>query len=101
MSSQLCLKKLVGSDSIIQKAFDVLNSFYWTPEEIAIYDKIEKNQRDYINSMQGEREEGKKEGIEERNRQIVEAMLSKGLQLQEIADMTGINVEEVKKGMQQ
>ncbi len=134
------LKKLVGKDIIIQKAFDVLNSFHWTPEQIATYDKIEKNERDYLNSMQGTREEGREEGIKEgeekgrkkgieegmkkgeekgrkkgieegmkkgeekgkkeRDREIVGAMLAKGLKLQEIADLTGINVEEVEKGMQ-
>ena len=44
-------------------------------------------------------EQGIEQGKKERDREIVEAMLSKGLPLQEIADLTGIHIEELKKGM--
>ena len=45
---------------VIQKAFDVLDSFYWTPAQLVSYENIEKINRGYVNNMEGAMEKGEK-----------------------------------------
>ena len=98
------LKKLVGKDKIIEKAFKVLDSFYWTPEQIATYDKIEKRERDYLNSMQGAREEGEEKGRQQGRkeekqeyRDTIKELTKKGKMPQEYADLLLQALKEKEK----
>ena len=42
------LAKLIGSDAVMKRAYDELNRFYWTPEELARYEREAKNEMDFI-----------------------------------------------------
>ena len=103
------LEKLVGKDKIIQKAFKVLDRFYWKPEQIATYEKIEKDEMDYKANLEGTREEGReegrKEGIEEGMKKgkkegieegMKKATLSMAKKLQELGVSEDI-IEKAKK----
>ncbi len=88
------LEKLVGKDKIIQKAFKVLDRFYWTPEQMATYEKIEKAEMDYKANLEGTREEGREEGIEEGMKKgkkeyqdKIKELTKKGKMPQEYADL--------------
>ena len=72
------LKQLVGTDVVIQKAFDVLDRFYWTPTQLASYENVEKINRDYVNSMEGAKEKGIEEGMKKGKKEGIEEGMKKG-----------------------
>ena len=58
--------------------------------------RIERNSLIMSGKMEGEREgilKGRQEGI----REVVQHMLAKGLKLEEVADFTGLSVDEIRK----
>ena len=65
------------------------------------YEAREKAIRDYHSQMQASREEGRKEGREEGKKEgvasIITNMLRKGKSPEEIADMTGEDLEEIQE----
>lgn len=75
-----------------------------SPQERAIYDEHLKQYRDNLAALEAARldgiEEGKKAGIEEgihaRNREIVQKMLSAGLSVDFIAQMTGLTLADIE-----
>lgn len=75
-----------------------------SPQERAIYDEHLKQYRDNLAALEAARldgiEEGKKVGIEEgvqaRNREIVHRMLSEGLSMAFIAQMTGLTLTDIE-----
>ena len=40
------LKEIIGTDTILEKAYDALNQFFWTPKELDAYEQELKRQRD-------------------------------------------------------
>ena len=68
------LKKLIGGDKIIKKAFKELDHFYWTEEEMRTYEAVLKRDRDHAailgaamdKGIQKGKIEGKIEGMEDR-----------------------------------
>ena len=56
------LKKLIGNDLIIEKAYQELDSAFWTDEELRTYEKIEKQTKDYIASLEQKYDEGMAKG---------------------------------------
>ena len=47
-TSEEDLKKIIGHDQIIEKAYDELNRFSWNEEELLTYDQAEKYEGAYI-----------------------------------------------------
>ncbi len=58
------LKKLIGQDRIIGKAYKELNRFSWNEKELHTYDQMEKYEGVHIASMAYQYDEGEKIGIE-------------------------------------
>ena len=56
------LKKLIGSDEIIERVYQELNRFFWNEEELLAYDRAEKAKNDYLSSMEKKFMDGKAEG---------------------------------------
>lgn len=103
------LSNIIGSDEIIERAYDELNKFSWNEEELLTYSQAEKYESTYIAAMDQKydegieigREEGREEGIgigEHREKtQIAMKMLAKQLPLDLIHQVTNLSMEDLMK----
>ena len=97
------LHKIVGKDRIIKKAYDELNSFYWTEDELMRYDTVIKCEKDYEAVLDQKYEDGlnqgkiqgKAEGRIEERREMVIKMFTKGMDDALIAELSGLTPDEV------
>lgn len=98
-TSEEDLQKIIGSDLVIKRAYDELNQFNWTEEELNNYDRELKRildnraAEDAIFSLGQDKgkEEGRKEGKEE----VVINMLKDGFDINTIAKITGLSSEQI------
>jgi predicted transposase/invertase (TIGR01784 family) len=106
------LQKLIGSDQIIERAYDELNRFSWDEQELLTYEQAEKYEGAYKASMaqkfdegkiEGEKaglEKGKVEGKIEGEKtallKVAKNMLKQGLETQSIERMTGLSKKEIE-----
>jgi predicted transposase/invertase (TIGR01784 family) len=103
-TSEQDLHKIIGHDLIIERAYDELNRFSWNEVELLTYDQAEKYEGAYNASMEQKfdegvakgKKEGLVEGIEKRNKEIALTMLSKGMDLEIVAMVTGLSKENIK-----
>ena len=83
-TSEQELRKLIGHDQIIERAFDELDRFSWNDDEIRTYDQAEKYAGAYRASMAQKfdegKKEGKREGIEEGKREGIEEGKKEGIE---------------------
>ena len=114
-TSEADLRKLIGSELVIERAYEELNQFNWTEEELLTYEqetkRIMDNQaaEDYtIKQMKLQVIEaeikGKAEGIEigearlrEEKNMIARAMLLDGDSVEKIARITGLSIEKINE----
>ena len=99
------MRKLIGSDLVIERAYEELNQFNWTEEELFTYEqetkRIMDNQaaEDYM--LKQAKSEGKAEGVEigkaERDIEIAKAMLLDGDSAEKIAKITGLSIADINK----
>ncbi|MGI2257558.1 Rpn family recombination-promoting nuclease/putative transposase [Candidatus Cardinium hertigii] len=124
-TSEEDLKKLIGSDLVIQRAYEALNRFNWSEKELFTYEqeikRIMDNQavEDYM--KQKARQEGREEGIRigeekgirigeekgirigeengklERNVEIAKTMLKEGDSVDKIIRVTGLSRADIQK----
>ena len=109
------LQKLIGSDSIIQKAYTALNHHYWNETELAIYEELKRIHmdnkaaraqelyEDEINvknaKMEGEvivLKKGEAIGIEKGKIEIAKQLLQNGVGIDVIARSTGLSKEQIE-----
>jgi predicted transposase/invertase (TIGR01784 family) len=97
------LEKMAKDDKIISQAYHALDQFYWTDNEIALYEQERKSQLDsqaiinfalHIGRKEG-RLEGHKEGLKEGKIEVAKKMISKGIDLETILGMTGLSKEDL------
>jgi predicted transposase/invertase (TIGR01784 family) len=95
------MKTILHNDSVIKKAHKEYINFTGSDEYRELYEARQKWIRDQATLVYGAREEGKKEGVREGNREraltIAKKLLNKGVAVEEVADMTGLEINEVKK----
>jgi len=115
-TSEADLRKLIGSDWVIEKAYEELNQFNWTEEELLTYEqeikRIMDNRavEDYKLAqtqamIERGKAEGKAEGIqigevrgeEQKALAIATAMLKKDMLVEEIIEFTGLSEEQIIK----
>jgi len=94
------LEKLVGKDMIIERAYDELDRFHWNEEELLTYDQAEKYEGAYIASMAQKYDEGLEKGLEKGREEGIEKvarnMLSKGIDVETIASVTGLTEKAIR-----
>jgi predicted transposase/invertase (TIGR01784 family) len=56
------LKKVIGNDAVIERAYSELDQFGWNTDELLKYEQSEKNRKDYLSSLAQKFDEGKVEG---------------------------------------
>lgn len=85
----------------IKKALEALETMYLTEEERELYEGRLKWIRDeqiaIASAEKRGREEGMKEGVEKRNIEIAKNMLESGMEIDLVAKITGVSIEEIKK----
>ncbi len=97
------LPVIIGNNPIIQRAYEELNKFSWSKEQLNEYETVIKRDLDYnailskqynAGKIEG-KTEGKIEGKAENIRKTVVAMLSKKLDINLIGEITGLTINEV------
>ena len=97
-------KQLVENLPALRRAYQELEAFSWSAEDLAIYEQIKKRDRDSASLLlaqfqKGEekgREEGREEGIQTRSLEIARNMLHQlGLDIETVQQATGVSKEEL------
>jgi predicted transposase/invertase (TIGR01784 family) len=95
-TSEEDLKKIVGSDEIIGRAYNELIEYNWTREERDIYRQAKKNEDDSVSCLNQKFNEGKIEGKIE----VAKNLLKAGVFVDLVAESTGLpkaEIEQLKK----
>ncbi|HCE96512.1 MAG TPA: hypothetical protein DER04_07090 [Holosporales bacterium] len=86
---------------IIERAYDELDRFHWNEEELLTYDQAEKYEGAYIASMAQKYDEGLEKGLEKGREEGIEKvarnMLSKGIDVEIIASVTGLTPQAIRQ----
>ena len=103
-TSEADLRKLIGSDNVIERAYEEINQFNWTEDELLTYEqetkRIMDNQaaEDYkINQIKQQIVEAEMKGKAEGKVEIAKKMLSKNHSISDISDLTGLSIAEIEK----
>lgn len=110
-TSESDLRKIIGSDQVIERAYEELNQFNWTEEELLTYEQETKRimdnkaSEDYL--IKTAKAEGKSEGIQigetrgmqigrkEEKYEITKNMFSNNYCIPEISRITGLSIQEI------
>ena len=98
-TSEADLCKLIGSDAVIERAYEELNQFNWTEEELLTYEQETKRimdnraAEDYM--LKQAEEKGQVKGKAEERSMIAKNLLKTGLANDLIAEATGLPIEEI------
>ena len=100
-TSEADLRKLIGSDNVIERAYEELNQFNWTEEELFTYEqetkRIMDNRAAEDYKLEQAKSEGKAEGKAERDTEIARAMLLDGDSVEKVAKITGLSIADIQK----
>ena len=107
------LDKIVGSDVIIKRAYEEMNKFNWSEEELLAYGQRKKRLMDEIAAFAQKFDEGVKVGEErgirighEKGREegekqakiaVAKNSLKAGVSIDVISQITGLSLDEIKK----
>lgn len=99
------LDKIVGSDVIIKRAYEEMNKFNWSEEELLAYEQMKKRIMDEIAALAQKFDEGLKvgqekdrqEGRQEEKIEVAKNSLKAGVSIDVIAEITGLSLDEIKK----
>lgn len=83
-------------EKIFTKLFDAASIARFTPMELREYEDSLKAYRDIKNSLDTAKEEGRAEGRAEGIAMVVKNMHAKGMDIDVIASITGLNKDEVE-----
>lgn len=90
------LKKIVGSDAILERAYEELNRYSWNEAELLTYDQAEKYQWAYRASMEKKFEEGIEKGKAETMHEVARSLLKIGVPISDIAITTHLSEDEIR-----
>jgi predicted transposase/invertase (TIGR01784 family) len=100
-TSEKDLQQIIGQDSIIQKAYEELNKFSWSEEELLSYEAVIKREMDhqailekqYDDALAKGLAEGLAEGKAEGKMEIIISMLKEGINIELISKITNIVIK--------
>jgi len=104
-TSEEDLKKLIGSDLVIEQAYDALSQFNWSEPELIAYDQEIKRIRDNVAALDYQLDKAKAEGMEkgkaegkaERDIKIAKNLLLLNIPLDTISSATGLSLSKLQK----
>lgn len=88
------LAEIIGSDLIIARAYEELNRFSWSQEELRAYDSVDRKTESNKAVLKGAFEDGKAEGIAEGKIKIAQKLLSTGMLIEDVCEVTGLLRDE-------
>ena len=91
-TSEADLAKIIGSDAIIERAYNELNRFNWSEIEMNTYEQEEKHERDHLSLMGSKYDEG----WEKRGEKIARKLLDMGMSVEDVHKGTGLSIEKIK-----
>jgi predicted transposase/invertase (TIGR01784 family) len=95
------VEPFIGNDRILERAYEELNKTYWSEAEMNSYESDEKRVRDNKSALDYATEKGMEIGMEKGKAEgiidIALRMLSKGMSVAVISEVTGLSVDEIKK----
>ncbi len=97
------LKKIIGSDQIIKRAYEALDQFYWSEDELALYERERKRIRNeaavLAQKLDDAEEKGLKKGLQQGEQRkaltIAKNMLEKKADHGFIKDVTGLSKKDL------
>lgn len=98
------VKKIIGDDNIIHKAYTALNQYYWTDEELRAYEAMKRERMDQKAILEYKIDEGKALGriegeaigIEKEKMQTAKRLLQDGLAIDLVSRYTGLSKEQIE-----
>lgn len=102
------LEKIAASDLVIGQAYKELNQFFWSQDELAIYEREKKSPLDAKAMLEAATEigiakgkaEGKAEGLAEGKAEelisVAKKMLAEGFDMQSIMQLTGLSKDQIR-----
>jgi predicted transposase/invertase (TIGR01784 family) len=84
-------------EKIFEQLFKTAEIAKFSPEEYRNYEDSLKYYRDMKNSLDTAREQGEIEGIEKGRKEIARKMLKKGMDVELISELTGINAKDIEE----
>ena len=104
-TSESDLERLIGSDLVIKTAYEALNQFNWSEQELIAYDQEIKRVRDNIAALEYQIDQaeargearGKTEGKAEGKVEIALAMLLDGDSVEKVSRITGLPITEINR----
>ncbi|WP_342272392.1 Rpn family recombination-promoting nuclease/putative transposase [Candidatus Tisiphia endosymbiont of Parasteatoda lunata] len=96
-TSESDLRKIIGSDQVIERAYEELNQFNWTEKELLTYEQETKRIMDNKAAEDYLIETAKAEGKAEGKAELVKILLQNGNSVESIAKMTGMSIKEIKE----
>ncbi|WP_264377090.1 MULTISPECIES: Rpn family recombination-promoting nuclease/putative transposase [unclassified Wolbachia] len=94
-TSEEDLKKIIGSDLIIGRAYDELNQYNWSKEERLAYDQAKKRTDDYLSTLEEKLHEGIQIGHQKGKIEVAKNSLKAGVSIDVIAQITGLSHSEI------
>ena len=96
-TSEKDLERIIGNDSIIERAYDELNRFGWNEDEMLGYEQVIKKERDYDASMHQKFDEGCDKGRQEEKREIARNLLRQGLSKDIVSTATALSLADIEE----
>ncbi len=96
-TSEEDLKKIVGSDIIIGRAYNELNQYNWSEEERFTYDQAKKREDDNVSCLKQKFNEGVEVGIEKGKIEVAKTMLANNVDVDTIVKCTGLSISDIEK----
>ncbi|WP_253299799.1 Rpn family recombination-promoting nuclease/putative transposase [Wolbachia endosymbiont of Chironomus riparius] len=102
-TSEKDLKRIIGSDVIIKKAYEELNRFNWSEKEFIAYEQEIKRILDEQAILEQKLDDakakgiqiGREEGRKVREIEVAKAMLANKVDINSIAKFTGLSIDEI------
>ena len=95
------MQRLIGSDLVIQQAYEALNQFNWNEQELIAYEqeikRIRDNRAAFDYQYDKGKAEGKAEGETNKAVEIARNLLRQNIDLQIISSSTGLSIDEIKQ----
>ena len=94
------MDKIIGSDTVIKQAYDALERFNWTEDELRRYDQDLKREMDNASALEtamikGELR-GEQRGEQKKAIEVAKNLLKMNLSIENIVKVTGLTKEEVE-----
>jgi len=90
------LKKIIGNDEVIERAYSELDRFGWSEEELLTYDQSKKYRKDYLAALAQKFDEGEAKGRAETVISTARLLLKQGISTEVIQLATGLSKDTIK-----